>query len=179
MSLLAEEIVEEWLNRQGFFTIRGIKIGVDEIDLLAMRVNGNYTECRHIEVTASINPMSYISRVPLEIQRATGRSATSRTPRTTDELRVGIREWIERKFNLNKKRQLREKLFPGIWSFELVVNKVFCVEELDLFSEAGIKVLHLRDILLELKNNTTLIKKASGTSLVDLILLDAGITLEQ
>lgn len=147
--------------------------------MLAMRVNGNNTECRHIEVTASINPMSYISRVPLEIQRATGRSATSRTPRTTEELRVGIREWIERKFNLNKKRQLREKLFPGIWSFELVVNKVFCVEELDLFSEAGIKVLHLRDILLELKNNTTLIKKASGTSLVDLILLDAGITLEQ
>jgi hypothetical protein len=32
MALLAEEIVEEWLNRQGYFTIRGIKKGVHEID---------------------------------------------------------------------------------------------------------------------------------------------------
>ena len=36
MALLAEEIVEEWLNRNGFFTIRGIKVGVYEIDLLAI-----------------------------------------------------------------------------------------------------------------------------------------------
>lgn len=38
MALLAEEIVEEWLNRLGFFRIRGVKIGVHEIDLLAVRL---------------------------------------------------------------------------------------------------------------------------------------------
>ena len=38
MALLAEEIVEEWLNRQGYFTIRGIKMGVQEIDLLAVQL---------------------------------------------------------------------------------------------------------------------------------------------
>ena len=37
MSLLGEEVVEEWLNRNGYFTIRGIKVGVDEIDILAIR----------------------------------------------------------------------------------------------------------------------------------------------
>jgi len=37
MPRLGEEIVEEWLNRQGHFTIRGIKLGVDEIDILAIR----------------------------------------------------------------------------------------------------------------------------------------------
>ena len=37
MSLLAEAVVEEWLNRQGYFTIRGIKLGNDEIDILAIR----------------------------------------------------------------------------------------------------------------------------------------------
>ena len=31
-----EEVVEEWLNRNGYFTIRGIKVGVDEIDTLAI-----------------------------------------------------------------------------------------------------------------------------------------------
>ena len=35
MALLAEALVEEWLNRTGYFTIRGIKAGNDEIDLLA------------------------------------------------------------------------------------------------------------------------------------------------
>jgi len=35
--LLAESLVDEWLNRQGFFTIRGVKHGVGEIDLLAIR----------------------------------------------------------------------------------------------------------------------------------------------
>ena len=37
MALLAESLVDEWLNRQGFFTIRGIKHGVGEIDLLGVR----------------------------------------------------------------------------------------------------------------------------------------------
>jgi hypothetical protein len=48
MALLAEELVEEWLNRQGCFTIRGIKIGVHEIDLLAVKHTAAGTECRRI-----------------------------------------------------------------------------------------------------------------------------------
>jgi hypothetical protein len=31
MALLDEQLVEEWLNRQNFFTMRGIKCGVDLI----------------------------------------------------------------------------------------------------------------------------------------------------
>jgi hypothetical protein len=37
MSLLAEEGVQEWLNRNGFFTIRGARAGRQEMDLLAIR----------------------------------------------------------------------------------------------------------------------------------------------
>jgi hypothetical protein len=37
MAILAESLVEEWLNREGFFTVRGVKHGVGEIDLLAIR----------------------------------------------------------------------------------------------------------------------------------------------
>jgi len=37
VALLAEEVAEEWLNRQGYFTIRGIKLGVHEIDILAFK----------------------------------------------------------------------------------------------------------------------------------------------
>jgi hypothetical protein len=37
VALLAESLVEEWLNRMGFFTVRGIRRGVGEIDLLGVR----------------------------------------------------------------------------------------------------------------------------------------------
>jgi len=178
MALLAEEIIEEWLNRQGFFTIRGIKIGVHEIDLLAIRVCEKEVECRHIEVTASVRPMSYITDVPKEIRTRTGRPPKSPKHRTTEELQVGINEWIEKKFDLPRKRMLRQKLYPGKWSYELVVHKILHQEELDLFREAGIKILHLKDIVLELGNNKTVIECASGASLVDLVLLDSGIASE-
>ena len=70
MALLAEEVVEEWLNRNGYFTIRGIKVGVDEIDILAIKptTSGRH-ECRHIEVQVSINPISYITKVPASIRK--------------------------------------------------------------------------------------------------------------
>jgi hypothetical protein len=35
VALLAEELVEECLIRQGYFTNRGIKVGVHEMDILA------------------------------------------------------------------------------------------------------------------------------------------------
>jgi hypothetical protein len=77
VALLAEELVEEWLNRQGYFTIRGIKTGVHEIDILAVRPSPEGLECRQLEVQASMRPVSYITRVPTAVQEATGRAATS------------------------------------------------------------------------------------------------------
>lgn len=64
MALLAEELVEEWLNRQGYFTIRGIKTGVHEIDILAVRHVSGRLECRHLAVQASMRLVSYITRAP-------------------------------------------------------------------------------------------------------------------
>jgi hypothetical protein len=96
--------MEEWLNRQGYFTIRGIKVGVHEMDLLAIRITATGLECRHLEVQASMRPVSYITRVPLAVQKATGRSATSSKTRVDDELREGVREWIAKKFDHEAKR---------------------------------------------------------------------------
>jgi len=73
---LAEELVEAWLNRQGYFTIGGIKIGVHEIDLLAVKHPAAGTECRHVEVQGSMRLVGYISPVPAAL-RKTGRAAGS------------------------------------------------------------------------------------------------------
>ena len=84
MALLGEEVVEEWLNRNGYFTIRGIKVGVDEIDILAIRPlpDGGH-ECRHIEVTVAINPISYVTKVPAAIRKATGIAPNNAKKRDT------------------------------------------------------------------------------------------------
>lgn len=172
MALLAEEIVEEWLNRQGYFTIRGIKIGVHEIDLLALRICENGVECRHIEVQASVNPVSYLSRVPKSVQKSTGRSPTSSKRRDDDELKSGIQEWIDKKYLLRSKSQLRNKLYTGDWTFELVVHKIRHPEELALLQNAGIRVHHLNDIVKQMATTRMMIESASGASLVDLVRLD-------
>ena len=50
MSLLAESLVEEWLNGAGYFTIRGARFGVSATDLLAVRPGSSGLEARHIDV---------------------------------------------------------------------------------------------------------------------------------
>ena len=172
MSLLAEEVVEEWLNRNGYFTIRGIKVGVDEIDILAIRpiANGKY-ECRHIEVQVSINPISYITKVPAAIRKQTGINPHNAKRRDVALLTEGVHEWIAAKYDLPRKLQLRKDLCPGPWSRELVVGAVKHEEEIDLLSKAGVTIHWLKDVLSEMVNKRTPIKAAAGADLFDLMLL--------
>ena len=172
MSLLGEEVVEEWLNRNGYFTIRGIKVGVDEIDILAIRPcpDGKY-ECRHIEVQVSINPISYITKVPVAIRKQTGIGPHNAKRRDVAQLTQGVHEWVEAKFNQPRKVQLRNSLCPGSWSRELVVGSVKHEEELDLLREAGITIHRLKDVLSEMTEKRTAVKAAAGADLFDLMLL--------
>jgi hypothetical protein len=169
MSLLAEEIVEEWLNRQGYFTIRGIKVGVDEIDLLAIKPKerGGH-DCRHVEVQVSINPISYVSKVPKELRKQQGIAPNNAKRRDDDQLRQGVNEWIARKFDHQGKADLREKLCPGAWSRELVVGRIKHENEIDLLKEAGITIHRLRHVLEEMSSGKSLMKGAAGSDLLDL-----------
>lgn len=173
VALLAEELVEEWLNRQGYFTIRGIKAGVHEMDLLAARTTATGLQCRHLDVQASMRPVSYITRVPLAVQKATGRSATSSKTRPDDELREGVREWIAKKFDHPAKQRIRRLLAPGPWSRELVVHVVRHKHELKLIKQEGITVHQLARVVGELKGNASLLEGAASAHLSDLVALVA------
>jgi hypothetical protein len=174
MSLLAEEVVEEWLNRQGYFTIRGIKVGVDEIDLLAIRSRPTgELERRHIEVQVSVNPVSYICRVPKAVQRTTGRAANS-AKRSDDELVQGVAEWIEKKFTKPRKFALMQSLASGAWTSELVLHNVKSEAEVRLIQGHGIVIHRLRDIVAELRRPTATVSSASGGALLELIHLSAA-----
>jgi hypothetical protein len=170
--LLGEEVVEEWLNRDGHFTIRGIRLGVHEIDLLAIkpRRNGGH-DCRHLEVQVSTNPIAYISKVPRQLQRDRGIGPDNAKTRPDAELKLGIAEWIAKKFEHPKKARLRERLCPGDWSYELVVNQVRHPEELELFKKAGVTVWRLKDIVEQMGKKSPIITAAAGGDLFTLMQL--------
>ena len=172
MALLGEEVVEEWLNRKGYFTIRGIKIGVDEIDILAIkpRLEGGY-DCRHVEVQVSVNPISYVSKVAKTIQKQRGIGPHNARKRDEAELKQGIAEWIMNKFNHPRKAELRQRLCPGNWTTELVVGAVKHEEEIALFKEAGIEIHRLRDIIEEMDKGGATVQAAAGADLLDLMLI--------
>ena len=169
MSLLAEVVVEEWLNRKGYFTIRGVKLGVDEIDILAIRILlDGQIERRHIEVQASIRPMSYVSVLPKAVQKSSGRA--SNTPsRSDEEIDQGVAEWVEKKFLKPKKAHLLKSLADGEWTKEFVIHKVKSQEEIDLIRGHGVKIIQLADIVKELRSGKTPIKAASGADLLELM----------
>src|SRR5262245_29362682 len=174
MALLAEELVEEWLNRQGYFTIRGAKVGVHEIDLLAVRITADGVDYRHIEVQASRNAVSYLTPVPAAVQRSTGRKPFSMKTRDATEMKAAVREWVQKKFDHPAKRRLRQQLGSGPWSRELVVHSVKHPEELDLLAAEGVQVRRLRDVVSAIQAGGLLLGKAAGESLIDLVLLSTA-----
>ncbi len=114
-----------------------------------------------------MRPVSYISRVPKEEQKA-GRAANS-AKRSDEELNKGVAEWVEKKFRRSDKKALMAKLWDGDWSSELVVNVVKSEEELKLIARHGIKILRLNEIISALAKDSFVIGSASGADIVDLI----------
>ena len=175
MALLAEEVVDEWLNRQGFFTIRGIKLGVAEMDILAIRHTGaGGMECRHYEVQASVNPVGYITQASRADQRQ-GVAANSAKKRDSAQLGAAVEEWIVKKFSDPRKAALRERLHTGKWSWHFVIGVVRHMEELAAFSEHSVEIIRLDAIVQQLlgtsPNPDFMIASASGKDLTDLIAL--------
>lgn len=171
MSLLAETVVEEWLNQQGYFTIRGIKLGVQEIDLLAVNRDGH---CRHVEVQASSNPIAYVTRVPKQTRKEHNRAANSAKRRTGEELTAGAKEWIANKFHLPKKVAVRNSLHPGPWTLELVLHRIRHADEIPHIEAQGISVIWLSDIVRDLRRKSRY--TAAGRDLVELVNIELGDT---
>ncbi|MFC5474891.1 hypothetical protein [Paraherbaspirillum soli] len=171
MAALAESLVDEWLNRQGFFTVRGLKRGVDEIDLLAVRPSGTSFEAWHVEVQASFRPISYISKIPKELVATFGASGTSAKHRPPEVLRSCVKAWVQGKYLSSKKCKMREEAWQSLaWKFFLVHAEMRWQEELDCIAEAGITLLPLLQVLEELRNQKQgLLRGGAGTDIAELI----------
>lgn len=155
MALIAENIVEEYLNQNRYFTIRGVKMGVNEIDLLAVRLsNQQKRDALHVEVQVSENPVKYISNLTKKLSNELGKNASSATVRTEEQLRECVEDWVKRKFNHPKKEKVRSYLYPsGKWKFQLVHGNVKDERELELIRACGVETVDVRLIIEELANN--------------------------
>ena len=170
--MLGEEVVEEWLNRKGYFTIRGARVGNYEIDILAIRplAKGGHAR-RHIEVQISINPISYLTKLPSAYRKRTGRAPHNAKKRSATLLRRGVREWVKDKFCNPQKVKLRRRLCRGAWTRELVVGRIKHEEELPMLKAAGVKIHRLKDILREMSEKPDVVRSAAGADLYDLMQL--------
>lgn len=136
MALLDEEIVEQWLNQQKFFTMRGIKSGNDEIDFLAVNPSENSFVCWHVEVQVSFRPIGYI-----------GGDSNARK-RTEEELKEGVEQWVHKKFSSDRKKAKRESVLPGVeWNYVLVCGELKDAKELVHMENSGVRVIRYKEIL--------------------------------
>lgn len=182
MALIGEEVVEEWLRQQGYFTIRGIKLGVHEMDVLAVKPSrraGEPPHLRHVEVQVSMNPVSHLTPWTKKLQKEMGIAPMSRKSRSAEQVTECVVAWVDKKFMEKRKANLRQHLYPGQWEFELVVHNVKFPDEIEALKKQHINVIRLVQILRELESWAEHRKKergftASGAPLIDLMLMRAG-----
>ena len=159
---------------QGFFTIRGVHVGNNEMDLLAVRHSEKAVECWHYEVAGAVRPMNYISDLPKSVQKKTGKGRRNASKRTPAQLRVSVREWVEKKYLDPRLDRVRRSLWPSRWKFGFVRAEVKHPEELPLIGSHGIQLIWLDDILDDLKRRkkqrSPPFHKAVGSDLADLVL---------
>ena len=171
MSLLAETLVDEWLNRKGFFTVRGIKDGVDEIDLLGVRPTKNGLEGWHVEVQVSFRPVSYVTKLTDELALKYSKKKTSAWERPPDVLKECVRNWVEKKFTCKKKTATREKSWPGIsWKLHLVHGVVKYDSELVEIEQRDIKLVPFHRVLADICENVDDgFPSAAGSDVADIV----------
>lgn len=165
MALLDEQLVEEWLNRNKFFTMRGLKCGIDEIDLLALKYADGEPEFWHVEVQVSYRPIGYIG------------GDTNARRRTVDEIKAGVAQWVNKKFTSDRKVQKRNSVVANAnWRYVLVHGVLRDETELDYMREHGIELIQYKTILMYLRDNTSLQSSSVASNITDILtyLRDVG-----
>ena len=158
MALLDEQLVEEWLNRQNFFTIRGIKSGNDEIDLLAIRPTPEGMEYWHVEVQISYRPVNYI-----------GGDKNARK-RNKKELRAGVEQWVAKKFTSPRKVKRRNEILSDASWRKFIVHAVLKDEaELTIMEELGVELIPYKRVLEDLRADKQGKSSSAASGIVEML----------
>jgi hypothetical protein len=163
MAVVHEEIVERWLNQRGFFTMRGIKCGIDGIDLLAIKLGNAKITAWHVEVQVSFRPVGYI-----------GGDTSTKKPDLA-QLSDGVAQWVNKKFLSEKKINKRNSILTDMnWEYVLVCAELKDEHELALVESLGVKVLHFRKILADLSSPRSQHGLSLSSDIIDLLRYHRG-----
>lgn len=156
--MLDEQLVDEWLNRNGFFTMRGIKCGIDEIDLLAVKHSNVAIEYWHVEVQISYRPIGYIG------------GDTNARKRSDDEIKSGVEQWVLKKFKSEKKVAKRNSILPNVnWRFILVHAVLRDEKELEYMKGMGVELIPYKQILTELRSSKSQSSSSVASNIVEIL----------
>jgi hypothetical protein len=174
VALQAETLVEEWLNKNGYFTMRDIKEKLNEIGFLAVRQSSEgQWEYVHCEVQVSVRPVAYISKLTKQQMEKLGvKSKTSAKLRNSESLKDSVKAWVEIKYTSEKKKKMRDSIINADqWEYWFVHGKVKDKNELEQISGEGVKLIAIKDVLQQLTENQTehSFAAASAGDLVELI----------
>jgi hypothetical protein len=155
---------------EGFFTVRGLKHGVGEIDLLGVRPSSGTLEAWHVEVQASFRPIGYISPLLAMHVPKFGTSRTSVKKRPHSVIDVCAAAWVEKKYFAPAKVKARDSAWPQLdWQFVFVHAEVRDPRELELIRSASVRVVLLYEVLGALRHQAESLKGGAGTDLAELI----------
>ena len=172
MALLAEALVEGWLNHKRFFTMRGIKVGVNEMDLLAICKSEEGVKACHYEVQVSTHPISYISKLTAEQSKELGKARGSAFSREDSVLEKSVEMWVDKKYTNKKIGEVREQICPGVeWTYHFVHGEVKHPQELELIKQHGIELISFRTVIEDqLRNDKTgSFKGGPGSDIVEVM----------
>jgi len=133
----AEEIVAGCYQSLNYFVISGVRIGVKEVDLLAINLNpiGQISERLHVEVQVSANPVGVL-------RTKAGLGKTGHDPRKS------AREYVEKKFLDPKVERRVKEIFCGQpYSKVFVHGKLNKLEQLEEIQKMGVKCIPIGQLV--------------------------------
>ncbi len=137
----AESLVGAALQSIGYLVIQGIKIGVREIDFLAVKKVGDKLEYFHIEVSISYHPIGVLRK-----HAAFGTSG--------DDIENSASEYIDKKFFQPKVCQAIKLIFgTDKYKKMFIHGRLKDYKQLEVFKKKGVGCLPLRELIKEAENS--------------------------
>lgn len=149
---IIEDIIADWFNSKGYFLIQNLKIGVNEVDILAIKLDNNkrVKEAIYVEVQCSSNPIGYIG------------GTSSAKKRSTSEVANGVKAYIDKKFNDEKIKHIVEQLIGLQYRKLFICGRLKDEDTIDFFKKNGVDVIRVWDIFNEVKENNGEYKTGGG-----------------
>lgn len=158
---IIEDIVADYFYSKGYFLIKNLKAGLNEIDILAIKLNNNQKidEAIHIEVHCSSKPIGYIGGSPSARRRA------------LKEVELGVEDYIKRKFTNEKVENIIKRLIGNKYKKLFICGKLKEEETIIYFEKNDITVRRIWDILEDMKINKGEYKTTEGNRYHQLLYL--------